>query len=163
MKSIALCSAVFIALAPCALADQTSKIAKIEEMFQLLNMDRMQKQVFEQMKSAALAQTSSLSPESSARAKEMQDKIFALVAERMSWDKMKPAYIKLYDETFTEEELTGIVDFYKSPGGRAMVDKMPQLMSKSMALAQSQMGDTTAEIQRIVSEGKQKPKPAAAH
>ena len=68
---------------------------------------------------------------------------------------MKPIYTKIYDETFTSDELSGIVAFYKSPAGRAMVEKMPVLMSKAMAAVQLQMGDVMQQMQQIGTEGQE--------
>jgi hypothetical protein len=55
----------------------------------------------------------------------------------MSWEKMKPMYVQLYRDTFEQEEVDGLIAFYKSPAGQAYVTKMPLLMSKSMAISQS--------------------------
>jgi hypothetical protein len=46
--------------------------------------------------------------------------------------------------------------FYQSPAGRAMLEKMPAMMPKSMALVQAQMGDLMPEILRITKEAQQK-------
>ena len=69
---------------------------------------------------------------------------------------MKDRYVRLYDETFTAQEISGILEFYKTPTGSAMLDKMPVLISKSMTIAQEQMGDLMPEIQRIAEEAKHK-------
>jgi uncharacterized protein len=62
---------------------------------------------------------------------------------------MRPGYVKAYSETFSEEEIDGILAFYESPAGRAMQAKMPILMPKIMALAQAQAGELMPEIQLI--------------
>ena len=38
-------------------------------------------------------------------------------------------------DTFTEEELRGLIAFYEGPTGRAVIDKMPQLMAKVAPMA----------------------------
>jgi hypothetical protein len=56
---------------------------------------------------------------------------------------MKPKMIALvsrvYAETYSEEELTGILAFYRSPAGQAMLKKTPVLAGK--------MGAAMAELQ----------------
>jgi len=89
------------------------------------------------------------------KAEEMQQRMMALIADRLSWEKARPALIKVYSDTFTESEIDGIVAFYKSPPGQAMLEKMPQLMQKSMAVGQQLMGDVMPEIQRMKEEMKQ--------
>jgi len=88
----------------------------------------------------------------------MMNKVVAQVEERMSWDKLKPEYMKVYADVFSEEEITGIVAFYKTPIGHAMLDKMPLLMSKSMEISQRRMAGLMPEIQRQMQEVMQKSK-----
>jgi len=40
--------------------------------------------------------------------------------------------VKAYAETFTEAEIAGAVEFYKSPAGQAILDKITQLLQKTM-------------------------------
>jgi hypothetical protein len=140
-----------------ALADDASKNAKIEEMMQLTHVDRMLTQMLPQMQSVVKAQMAQadLTPEQRQQAEAMQQKMMALIAERLSWEKAKPAYIKIYADTFTEGEIDGILAFYKSPAGQAMLDKMPQLMQKSMEVGQQLMGDVMPEITQMMEQMKQ--------
>jgi hypothetical protein len=78
----------------------------------------------------------------------------------MDWQKLKPEYVKLYAEVFTEEEIEGMVAFYKTPAGHAMIEKMPALLSKSMEIGQRQMAGIMPEIQKAVEDLKQKNKDA---
>jgi hypothetical protein len=139
-----------------ALADEASKTAKIEEMMQITNMDRITTQMIDQVKTMLSSQFGSMPAEARQAAEEMQQKVMKLLADRLNWDKAKPAYIKLYSETFTESEIDGIVGFYKSPPGQAMLSKMPVLMQKSMAVSQQLMGDVMPDIERMAEEMKQK-------
>ena len=84
--------------------------------------------------------------------------IFDLVNAKMSWEKFKPAIVQIYAEVYTDEELDGILAFYRSPAGHAMIEKMPQLMSRTMAVAQKLMGDIQPEIEKMVKESAPKDK-----
>jgi uncharacterized protein len=66
-------------------------------------------------------------------------KFAAVMREALNWQQMKPMLVQLYRETFEEEEIQGLITFYKSPAGQAFVTKMPVVMQKSMAIGQSQM------------------------
>jgi len=46
-----------------------------------------------------------------------------------SWETLKPAYIQAYSETYSEEELQGMIEFYKSPLGQAWTSKQLQLIT----------------------------------
>ena len=142
-----------------ALAQDAGKTAKIEEMLRLTKTDEMMQQVMSQMKAMNLQQLQkNLPPEEKAKAREQQQKIFDLVSAKMSWEKFKPAIVQIYAEVYTDEELDGILAFYRSPAGHAMIEKMPQLMSRTMAVAQKLMGDIQPEIEKMVKESAPKDK-----
>jgi hypothetical protein len=114
-------------------------------------------QMLPQMQAMVTAQMAKTDLPSDARqrAEEMAAKVMALVADRMSWEKAKPAYVRMYAETFSESDIDGILAFYKSPAGQAMLEKMPQLMQKSMELSQQLVGDLMPRIQQMVEGLKQ--------
>lgn len=64
-------------------------------------------------------------------------KFIAAMREEMSWQKMKPLYVQIYRDTFEQQEVDGLLVFYKSPTGEALLNKMPTVMQKTMALSQS--------------------------
>ena len=80
----------------------------------------------------------------------------ALVADRMSYEKFKPMFIQIYTEVFSEEEIDGIIGFYKSPAGKAMIEKSPLLMQRVMPMMQKVTADLQPDIQKIIEEAKQK-------
>jgi hypothetical protein len=147
-----LCSAAPI------LADEAGKKAKIEEMLRLTHYDQMMQQMLEQMKSMQLEQLkkSDLPAEARAQSEEVQQKTMALVADRMSYEKIKPMFVQIYADVFSEEEIDGIVSFYKSPSGKAMLEKMPLLMQRVMPMMQKLSSDLQPEMQKILEEAKQK-------
>jgi len=80
----------------------------------------------------------------------MKDRMVAVIREELSWEKLEPMYIRLYKETFTEEEVAGMLKFYKTPAGRAVIKKMPTLMQNIMQESQKIIvGATTPRIQKI--------------
>ncbi len=79
----------------------------------------------------------------------IEDLLSLMIRERLDFARIKPEYIKLYDETFTTEELTGIVAFYKSPPGQAYLAELPALTSKSVDLAGKIMADSMQQIQAV--------------
>jgi len=60
----------------------------------------------------------------------------AVMREELSWAKLQPLYVGIYRESFTQEEIDGMLAFYATPVGQAMIDKMPQVMGRSMQLMQ---------------------------
>lgn len=76
----------------------------------------------------------------------------ALLRSEMSWSSLRPQYVQLYRDTFDQEEIDGLLRFYQSKPGQAFVSKMPLVMQKSMAIAQSQMQSFLPKMQRAVED-----------
>jgi len=62
-----------------------------------------------------------------------------IMREELSWESLKPMYIEIYRDSFTQEEIDGLIAFYQSPVGMAFVNKMPIVMQKSMTSMQARM------------------------
>jgi len=147
MKPIRVLIGTLVVCGSFASAQELTKEAKIERILALTNAQAVMDQMFAQIKtSTASMMPAGSTPEQSAKVQEIQEKLLDFVKDRMSWDKVRPKYVKIYDETFSDEEITGILAFYQSPAGRAMLEKLPTLISKSMSVAQSQMTDIMPEI-----------------
>jgi hypothetical protein len=66
-------------------------------------------------------------------------KVAEVVRSELSWAKMQPIYIAIYQEAFTQAEIDGLIEFYKGPVGQSFIAKMPIVMNRSMQVMQSQM------------------------
>lgn len=79
-------------------------------------------------------------------------KINTALQEELGWEQMRSLYTQIYQESFTEEEINGLIDFYQSPAGVAFVNKMPAVMQKTMQLTQSRMGPLIQKIEKITEQ-----------
>lgn len=80
----------------------------------------------------------------------------AVMRQELSWEKIKPIQAGIYRETFTQEEINGLIAFYESPLGRSFIDKMPVVMQRSNQLMQAltapMMDKMRAAMERAVAE-----------
>lgn len=72
--------------------------------------------------------------------------------EELSWARLEPLYIRIYQRSLTQEEVNGMIDFYKSPTGQAMIIKMPVIMQNTMAELQAMMAPMMQRMQRSQQE-----------
>lgn len=79
----------------------------------------------------------------------MKSRMVAIMQGELSWDKLEPIYLRLYKESFTEEEINGMVTFYKTPAGQAVIHKMPGLMQKTMFEVQQITTGMTPKMQKV--------------
>ncbi|CAI3144049.1 hypothetical protein MWMV2_MWMV2_02314 [Acinetobacter oleivorans] len=75
-----------------------------------------------------------------------------ITVEDMGWEKLEPEFTRIYVTNFTQEEIDGLINFYKSPVGQAAINKMPLVMEQSMKLGQ----DLTKEaMPKIIAAAKE--------
>jgi len=151
--------ALVLIVAPLAYADEATKIAKVESLLSLMNVEHQQKQIMDQMTQMVMSQFKeqmAKEPHTSAaemaKAEDRQKKLIALIADQTSWIKMKPVFVKAYADTFTESEIDAISAFYRTPAGQAMIEKLPVIVGKVMQAAQAQMADLMPQIEAIIRE-----------
>jgi hypothetical protein len=137
-------------------------MAKAEEFLRVSHTEQMLSQtmssVLNQTKSGAMQQMFgvTLTPEQTKQSEELQSKLVTILTNALSWEKIKPIYVKLYADTYTEQEMDGIIAFYKSPAGEAMLAKTPVIMTKSNELVQQLMATAMPEIQKLIKDATQK-------
>lgn len=97
-------------------------------------------------------QGKTLTPELTKIVQDASERASKAINEGLTWEKVEPIFVEVYQSTLTQEEVEGIVAFYKTPAGKAMVEKMPQLMQLSGQKMQQQLGPLMQELQKIQQE-----------
>ena len=80
---------------------------------------------------------------------DMQTRMINMMKETMGWDVLSPKYAAMYKKTFSQEEIDGMLAFYKTPAGKAVITKMPAVTQYSMQLTQALMANLMPKIMRI--------------
>lgn len=81
-----------------------------------------------------------------------QSKYVALMREELSWSKMEPLFIRIYRNSLSQEEIDGMIAFYKTPAGQAVVKKMPTLMQQIMAEMPAMIGPLMQKMQPLAQQ-----------
>jgi len=118
--------------------------------------------VMRQVEASRARQGQPLSPEAQARMHAAAEKARAAMAEEMGWDKLRPLIVQVYAESFSEDEIQGLIAFYESPTGRMFVERMPQVTERMMRLIGERMGPMVQRMQRSITEGAAEAAPAPA-
>jgi len=146
--------AASVAGIPSAHADEASRRAKTERLLVLTKSDALMDQMLGQMsaaiKSSAAEQAASLhlTPEQQVYLDKFNTRVADIIKSSLSMENLKPVIIKVYVDTYTDEELDGIIAFYSSPAGQAFVTKGPQLMQRSVQLMQQQMAGVEPQLEQ---------------
>lgn len=139
------------AAAPPARADEQARMDLAIELMAQLDMDQLMASMQGQMEAMIgsqleqMASCAAMRPALDAYARDAG----ALLSESFSGADFMPEVARLYVEVFDQDELQGLVDFYRSPLGRKMLARMPELMQGSMAIAERQMAATMPRIEEL--------------
>ena len=115
---------------------QDSKMEKAREIFSVMQADT----IMDQMLEAVFGQMGAMMQQSHP---ELPQEALGIVREEIavSLRKALPDLVEqmagVYEQVFTEEELDGMLDFYRSPVGQSLLAKMPQVMTQSMQFSQT--------------------------
>jgi hypothetical protein len=140
-----------------ARADDASQHAKAQELVTILHSDRMVTQIsstiLKQVSDAAeQAAGRNPSPENQTKVTDFNKKVTDLVNAQLSWDIMGPQIVNIYAKSFSEDELTAILTFYKSPAGSAFLAKAPEINQQLQQLAQPKLATLQTQIREAFDE-----------
>ena len=167
MKRLALLLILSLCVPATLHADEASKQARVRELFALLHVEH----ISDQIRSSVMNQTAGIpkqlfgpdiSPANKAKFDVLQEKILQTVDAQVGWRVLEPQYVRLYTDAYTEEEINGIVAFYKTPAGAAMIAKSPELSAKSIQLVQSKMAAVQPQLKQMVEDFVRDTKPTSA-
>jgi len=79
----------------------------------------------------------------------MKNRMVALLQSELTWEKLEPMYLRLYAESFSEDEIAGMLAFYRSPSGQAVIQKMPVLLQNTMGEMQKMIAGVMPQMQKI--------------
>ena len=150
--------AVALACTTAFAADTKPTEASIKELLTISDAPKLIDSVMgqiDQMMNGVVAQATQgqkLNEKQQAALAAFQSKYSVLVREELSWAKMEPTYIRIYQNSLNQDEIDGMIAFYKTPAGQAVIKKMPALMQQIMAEMPAMMGPLMQKIQPLAQQ-----------
>jgi uncharacterized protein len=155
MRKLAIAAVVgALVLAVGAWGQNTERQRLAEELLGSMQMQKTIEKSFEAVKQMVPMQMQKMgvSGASEDEAQKVVQQTMDVVMAEMSWDKLKGSYVAIYAETFTADELKGILAFYKSPIGQKLIEKQPEVARRTMQISQQQMMTIMPKIQQIAKQ-----------
>ena len=154
MRRIGVSVLLSLCIASFGYADSQTHRQAAEEVLRLTKVDKMLAPLIDQIQQVQIQQLQQmdLSREAYSAAQRYLQRINDLVAREMRWQEIKNDYVGLYTDAFTEQELRQLIQFYGTPLGQKVVEKMPVLMEQSMQVGQKKMMKIMPEIQALSEE-----------
>jgi hypothetical protein len=110
-----------------------------------------------------VSQGKEMTPERQAVVDRMRDKLVAAYNETFSFEPMHLLLIRVYQATYTQDEIDGLIAFYKTPAGQALVNKSPLMGQNLMGEMQAAMRPMMQRIGQIKRETDQELKALPAN
>lgn len=82
----------------------------------------------------------------------VQDVLREFVRRYVSWEALREQYVEMYANTFSEDELRQMTDFYRSDVGQKLARSSPRLMAEGAALGERTLQAHRADLERMIAE-----------
>jgi uncharacterized protein len=128
-------------------AEENTKQALAKELFSAMDMEKQMEEGMgqaKQMHKELMAKMPSLQ-NADGTSMEVEDPFKDLNTDALSND-----FTMIYAEVLTEEELQGLINFYKSDVGRKYVQKMPEITRRMMQVNQARTQEIQAKLQERI-------------
>ncbi len=122
----------------------TTAQKEAEKLLNTVGMDKMFNQSIQQMLNIQMKQNPQLLP--------YKDVMLKFFNKYMSYSSLKNDIIKIYTDTFTQNELKDINDFYATQTGKKTMKLMPMLMMKGNQLGVQKVQSHIQELQQMIDE-----------
>ena len=72
--------------------------------------------------------------------------------KNLSFEKLKPEFIRIYTDAFSQQEIDDMIEFYQTPTGKKTIELMPDLMGQGAEIGQAKVQANIAELQDMIAE-----------
>lgn len=117
----------------------SQKKALAEELISLMRLDRSMAVIVEERLKMEESAEPALSQEQKAAKRRQVEKVYNL-------DALKPIWVETYTEIFNEEQLRGMIAFFKGPIGQRWIETQPEVQMKTMQKMQAFMHDADSKL-----------------
>ncbi len=150
--------ALALVCSPAFAVDTPPSDASLHELLNITDapklIDSMTGQIDGMMKGmiAQAANGQEVTPAQQAAIDKFQAGVVDIMRAELTWEKLEPMYLRIYRESLSQEEVDGMLAFYKTPAGQATIKKIPVIMQKSMAEMPAKMNSMMQKMQALTQE-----------
>ncbi|MEM9398665.1 MAG: DUF2059 domain-containing protein [Verrucomicrobiota bacterium] len=137
---------LFTPLTEASSMEKAKELMRLMEVRKSIDASRAQISQMNQQMIASQGLSEEASKQAIAAAEQSMEASFNAM-EEINWEGI---FGEIYSSVFTEEELQGLIDFYKSPVGQKFIKKQPELQAATMQKMQVEMMKIMPQIQSDV-------------
>jgi hypothetical protein len=143
-------------VAPAVLAQEAKPSAEsIRQLFEVMHSSKLLDTYMEQIETTMRSsmQQATAGQQLNAEQQKILDglgsKISAMLKEQLNWASLEPTMNEVYRDTFTQQEVDGMLTFYRSVAGRAVIAKLPTATQKAMQAMQGRVKTLTPKLLQL--------------
>jgi uncharacterized protein len=125
---------------------ELTTLSRSQEVFRNMK-PQMDAMIASSIKEASQGQT--ITPERQAVLDRMREKMVAAYDEAFNGQAMQNVMLRVYQATYTQDEVDGLIAFYKTPAGQALINKSPLMMQNMMDEMRQMMRPMTQRMMQI--------------
>lgn len=157
----AVCMAIVLVLAGLSTAlgaDALPSDASIQELVALTSSKKLMSDMATQLDTniqqamEQALQGTTLSPEQRRVLDEMRAQLLVLLSETMKWQEVDALSADIYKRSFNQREVDGMIAFYKTEAGQAVLNKMPIVAQNTSQAVQSMLAKLTPKVRKLQEE-----------
>ncbi|HEX5726585.1 MAG TPA: DUF2059 domain-containing protein [Longimicrobiaceae bacterium] len=147
MKKLVVAAVLALALAGPAFAQPERSPSHLQAAGELVDLLKLERSMMAGIEMMLQAQTTA-NPEMA----QFEDVMREFMARYLAWERIRPEFMALYAELYTEPELRQIITFYRSPIGQKMIDNEPQMMQRAGEIGERKVVENMPELMRMLTE-----------
>ena len=83
--------------------------------------------------------------------------------QELNWTVLEPRLVQVYVDVYTEDELRGLNDFYRSPLGQKFIEKTPEIMEASTKMTMEMFQEFIPKLEAMQEERRRQRKQQETH
>jgi hypothetical protein len=124
------------------------QLLDVTQVRKLLETTMSQMDAFMQQAMQQVTQGQSITPELQKEIEKSRAEAMAMMKEVLDWNKLEPMYVRVYQKSFTQQEIDNLIAMYKTPAGQTLLAKMPVVLQNTMTEMQQLMQPIMQRIER---------------
>ena len=141
MKSL-FTSFIFLFISITCFAQTDSHMQAVDELMETMHMEQQIKESADRMLK--------VQAQSMPQMAQYQDVMKEFFNKYITWEKLGDKIKQVYKESFTEEEIREITEFYKTDIGQKMARITPEISEKQALISQNIVMENQAELQQMI-------------
>ena len=142
IRPLLIASLTLLGTVPCAYADEASRLKSAEELLKVMNVEETTLTGVNAMIEVQVQQNPMLLP--------YRDVFQAWAKSFLNWDALGPQMAELYAAHFTEDELSQITAFYRSPAGQKSLQTLGDLMNQGAEIGRKLAEEHQPELREMI-------------